>query len=87
MSESQEAPEPVVPAGPAQVAPPAVSTARVIWWGLAAWTVALVATLAVPHLHEGDRDWWPWTCVGGIALGAFGLWYVRRGRGNAATAE
>ena len=84
MSESREAPGPAVPA---QVAPPAVTTARVIWWGLALWAAALVATLVVPALHEGERDWWPWTCVTGLALGAFGLWYVRRGRGNASTAE
>jgi Protein of unknown function (DUF2530) len=84
MSESHEGPGPTVPA---EVAPPPVSTARVIWWGLVVWAVALVATLAVPALHEGERDWWPWTCVTGLALGLFGLWYVRRGRGNAATAE
>ena len=84
MNESREAP---LPAVSADVASPAARTARVIWCGLAVWTVALVATLAVPALRTGERSWWPWTCVTGIALGLFGLWYVRRGRGNAANAE
>ena len=47
------------------------------------WLVALVVTLVVPALHEGDRDWWPWTCVAGLVLGAMGWAYLRRGRGNA----
>jgi hypothetical protein len=34
-------------------------------------------------LHAGDRDWWPWTCVAGMGLGAIGWVYLRRGRGNA----
>lgn len=70
---------------PAQVGPHAtvVSTPQVIVGGMAAWLVALVVTLVVPALHQGARDWWPWTCVGGIALGLFGFSYVRRGRGNA----
>ena len=52
-------------------------------WGEAVWLVALVLTLAVPALHEGDRHWWPWTCVAALVLGGLGLAYVRRGRGNA----
>ena len=68
------------------VQPLAVSTEKVILWGLAVWVVALVLTLAVPGLHAGDRHWWPWTCVAGLALGLFGYSYVRRGRGNATTA-
>ena len=56
---------------------------RIIEVGLAVWLVALVATLVVPALHEGDRDWWPWTCVAGFVLGCMGWAYVRRGRGNA----
>lgn len=60
-----------------------VPTQRIIAIGLVLWAVAFVATLAVPALHEGDRDWWPWACVAGFVLGAVGLLYVRRGRGNA----
>jgi Protein of unknown function (DUF2530) len=66
--------------------PLAVSSARVALWGSVAWLVALVLTLAVPALHEGDRHWWPWTCVAGVAIGALGLVYIRRGRGNASGA-
>jgi hypothetical protein len=51
--------------------------------GTALWLVALVATLVVPSLHTGDRQWWPWTCVAGAALGLLGYAYLRRGRGNA----
>lgn len=52
--------------------------------GTALWAVALVVTLVVPSLHTDQRSWWPWACVTGIALGAFALWYVGRGRGSAA---
>jgi hypothetical protein len=44
----------------------------------ACWVVALIAVLAasaaraLPH----DQRWWTWTCVAGIAMGLFGLWYV-----------
>lgn len=60
-----------------------VPTQRIIEIGLALWALALLATLVVPALHEGDRSWWPWACVAGFVLGAVGLLYVRRGRGNA----
>lgn len=63
-----------------------VATTRVIAAGSALWAVALVVTLVVPELRTGDRSWWPWSCVTGLALGAFGYVYVRRGRGNAAGA-
>ena len=62
-------------------------TTRVVLWGIALWAVALVVTLAVPALHSGDRSWWPWSCVAGIALGLLGYSYVRRGRGNASDAH
>lgn len=68
------------------VEPLAVPTAAVVRAGIGLWVVALVLTLAVPALHEGDRSWWPWACVSGIVLGALGYAYVRRGRGNAAGA-
>ena len=60
-----------------------VPTQRIIEIGLALWVVALLVTLLVPALHEGERSWWPWACVAGLVLGAVGLLYVRRGRGNA----
>jgi hypothetical protein len=65
---------------------PGVSSRMLALVGTAAWTVALLVTLAVPDLRSGDRSWWPWTCVTGIALGLFAWWFVRRGRGNAAGA-
>ena len=69
------------------VEPLSVDTMRVILAGTVVWAIALVATLAVPALHTGERSWWPWACVTGLALGAIGLVYVHRGRGNAAGAR
>jgi hypothetical protein len=60
-----------------------VDTSRVLLVGIAFWVGALVLTLVIPALHEGQRDWWPWVCVSAIAGGALALVYVRRGRGNA----
>ena len=60
-----------------------VPTRTIVLVGMAAWAVALVVTLVVPALHTGERSWWPWTCVTGIALGAFALWYVGRGKDGA----
>jgi len=71
------------PTSAGQIEPLHVPMLRIIEVGLAAWVVALVVTLVVPALHQGDRDWWPWTCVAGFVLGAMGWTYVRRGRGNA----
>ncbi|MHA3836939.1 DUF2530 domain-containing protein [Terrabacter sp. AAH1] len=76
-------PSPAPSAAPEQIEPLHVPMLRIIEVGLAAWVVALVVTLVVPALHEGDRDWWPWACVAGFALGGIGWAYVRRGRGNA----
>ena len=61
-----------------------VSTRSVILVGSAAWALALVVTLVVPALHTGERSWWPWACVTGIALGAFALWYLGRGTDDTA---
>lgn len=60
---------------------------RVAAAGMILWAVALVVVLAVPTLRTGDRDWWPWACVSGLAVGALGWVYLRRGRGNAADAD
>ena len=69
-----------------ELKPLAVSTVRVIMWGQLVWALALAVVLAVPSLHEGERDWWPWVPVTGLVLGLIGYLYVRRGRGNAAGA-
>jgi hypothetical protein len=72
---------------PPELRPLAVDTVRIVVAGTAAFAVALVVTLLVPSLHAGDRDWWPWACVSGLALGLIGLAYILRGRGNAAGAR
>ncbi|GGL34153.1 DUF2530 domain-containing protein [Phycicoccus endophyticus] len=68
----------------APVDPPDLPPMTVVLVGSALWALALVVTLAVPALHTGERSWWPWACVSGLAIGAFAGWYVRRGRGAAA---
>ncbi|MFC6577212.1 DUF2530 domain-containing protein [Planomonospora parontospora] len=46
-----------------------------ILMGMVLWAVALVVLLLL-GLDPEDR-WWIWTCVSGLGLGVFGLWYVR----------
>jgi hypothetical protein len=70
-----------------ELQPLAVDSVRIVVGGTALFAVALVITLLVPTLHSGDRDWWPWACVSGLALGLIGLAYILRGRGNAAGAR
>jgi uncharacterized membrane protein len=77
-------PSDVVP-GPPPLQPLHVDVQRVVLIGTAVWLVALVVILAVPDLHHGSRDWWPWAALTGALLGLVGLAYLRRGRGNAAT--
>jgi Protein of unknown function (DUF2530) len=51
------------------------------------WVIALVVLLVVrSHLPASSR-WWVWTCVAGIAVGVFSLWYMpvlKRSRARAA---
>jgi membrane protease YdiL (CAAX protease family) len=63
-----------------------INTLRVLEIGMAIWVVVLVALVAVPSWHSGQRDWWPWVAVAAIGGGAAGWFYIRRGRGNAAAA-
>ena len=70
-----------------ELQPLAIDTVRIVVAGTALFPVALVVTLAVPALHSGARDWWPWACVSGLGLGLVGLAYILRGRGNAAGAR
>ena len=89
VAEAVPAPEPapaLEPLGAPGLEPLAWSSARIVLGGLVLWALALVVTLAVPALHTGERDWWPWCCVAGLALGSLGYAYMRRGRGNAAGA-
>ncbi|HVT66254.1 MAG TPA: DUF2530 domain-containing protein [Trebonia sp.] len=41
-----------------------------------AWAVALVVLVSVRAALPSDVRWWVWTCVAGVAMGLFGLWYV-----------
>ncbi len=53
----------------------------------AAWAVALVVVLVARGALPAGSRWWLWTCVTGLAMGLFGLWYVpvlKRGRQRAA---
>jgi multisubunit Na+/H+ antiporter MnhE subunit len=44
----------------------------------AGWAVALVVLLVFrDQLPTGER-WWIWTCLAGLVMGLFGLWYVPR---------
>ena len=42
-------------ATPQELQPLHVPTRRIVIWGLAAWLIALIATVAIPPLHSGDR--------------------------------
>ena len=53
----------------------------------AGWAVALIVLLVVRTSLPADARWWLWTCVTGLVMGLFGLWYVprlKRGRERAA---
>jgi type VI protein secretion system component VasK len=53
----------------------------------AGWAVALVVLLIVRGSLPAGERWWVWTCVAGLALGIFALWYLprlKRGRARAA---
>jgi hypothetical protein len=44
----------------------------------AGWAVALVVLLIVRDSLPPGARWWIWTCVTGVVLGLFALWYVPR---------
>jgi uncharacterized membrane protein len=53
----------------------------------AGWAVALIVLLIVRTSLPAGSRWWIWTCVAGLAMGLFGLWYIPRlKRGRAAAA-
>jgi uncharacterized membrane protein len=54
----------------------------------AVWAVALVIVLILRDRLPADARWWIWTCVAGVCMGLFGLWYVPRlKRGRARKAQ
>ena len=50
----------------------------VTWVGTAGWAVALVVLLIVRDSLPAGQRWWIWTCVTGLGMGLFALWYVPR---------
>lgn len=44
----------------------------------AGWAVALVVLLALREQIPPGERWWIWTCVTGVVMGLFALWYVPR---------
>ena len=44
--------------------------------GTAGWAVALAILLILRDRLPADDRWWIWTCVAGVAMGLFALWYV-----------
>ena len=44
----------------------------------AAWAVALVVLLVLRNQIPPSERWWIWTCVAGVVMGLFALWYVPR---------
>jgi hypothetical protein len=55
-----------------------------------AWAVALVVLLIVRDSIPAGSRWWIWTCVAGLVMGLFGMWYVpwlKRRRARAAAAR
>ena len=51
------------------------------------WAVALVVLLIAGDALPAGSRWWLWTCLAGLVMGLFGLWYVpvlKRGRIRAA---
>ena len=44
----------------------------------AVWAVALVVLLVLRDQIPSSERWWIWTCVAGVAMGLFALWYVPR---------
>jgi hypothetical protein len=55
--------------------------------GTAGWAVALAVLLIVRDQLPAQARWWLWTCLTGLLMGLFALWYVpvlKRGRARAA---
>jgi ABC-type nickel/cobalt efflux system permease component RcnA len=74
--------------GPRTPPPPLEANDQLVTGVVAAgWAVALIVLLIVRDRLPADARWWIWTCVAGLAMGLFGLWYVprlKRGRARAA---
>jgi hypothetical protein len=40
------------------------------------WVLALIIVFSVRDELPADVRWWVWTCLTGVLMGLFGLWYV-----------
>jgi hypothetical protein len=40
------------------------------------WVLALIVVVAVRNQLPADVRWWVWTCLTGVLMGLFALWYV-----------
>ena len=40
------------------------------------WVLALIIVFSVRNELPPDVRWWVWTCLTGVVMGLFGLWYV-----------
>jgi hypothetical protein len=65
---------------PRRPAPPPLEAndRQVTLVGTAAWAVALVILVILRDQLPADQRWWIWTCVAGVCMGLFALWYVPR---------
>ncbi len=64
--------------GPAPPPPLEANDQLVAVAGTVSWAVALVVLLIVRSELPADARWWIWTCVAGLVLGLFAIWYVPR---------
>jgi hypothetical protein len=56
----------------------------------AGWAVALLVVFLLRGDLPAGMRWWVWTCLAGLVMGIFGLWYVprhKRGQTRAAQGE
>jgi len=44
----------------------------------AGWAIALVVLLVLREQIPPGQRWWIWTCVAGVVMGLFAMWYVPR---------
>ena len=42
----------------------------------AGWVLALIIVSCLRSELPADVRWWVWTCLTGVLMGLFGLWYV-----------
>jgi ABC-type nickel/cobalt efflux system permease component RcnA len=42
------------------------------------WAIALLVLFILRGQLPDSARWWLWTCLAGLVMGLFGLWYVPR---------